>query len=214
MAALDTLPVRAGSAELPGERKATRRSAAKEAAAGRSSLRWLTAVGRWSSVVLLTAAVLAAVVLIIFPRVTGSQSYSVLTNSMAPKYSPGTFLVVKPAAFDELKYGDVITFQLASGRLDVVSHRIVGFGATQAGARTLITKGDNNSISDPSPVQEVQVKGKLFYAVPFVGYIANALGNTDRNAWMSVGAAGLIGYGAFVIVRGIRTRHRAPKQAA
>lgn len=212
MAALDSLPAGAGTAEIPGGRKAT--PAGMEAASGPASVRWLTAAGHWASVVLLAAAVLAAVVLIIFPRVTGSQSYSVLTNSMAPKYAPGTFLVVKPAAFDELKYGDIITFQLASGRPDVVSHRIVGFGATQAGAKTLITKGDNNSLNDPSPVQEVQVKGKLFYAVPFVGYVANALGNTDRTTWMSVVAAGLIGYGAFVIFRGIRNRHRAPKQAA
>jgi signal peptidase len=155
---------------------------------------------------LLLIAVFAALVLIIFPKVTGSQTYAVLTNSMAPKYSPGTYLVVKPTAFSELKAGDVVTFQLESGKPAVESHRIVGFGTTQTGEKTLITKGDNNDINDPNPVRELQVKGKLFYAVPYVGYIANALGNSDRGLWVSVGAAGLIGYGALLIFRSIRKR--------
>jgi signal peptidase len=125
---------------------------------------------------------------------------------MAPKYSPGTFLVVKPAAFSELKYGDVVTFQMESGLPAVETHRIVGFGATQAGEKTLITKGDNNDINDPKPVRELQVKGKLFYAVPLVGYAANALGNADRGLWVAAGAAALIGYGLLLIVRHIRSR--------
>ena len=76
---------------------------------------------------LLMVAVFAALVLIVVPRATGSQTYTVLTNSMAPKFPPGTFLVVKPVDFDELKYGDVVTFQLYSGRPEVETHRIVGF---------------------------------------------------------------------------------------
>ena len=39
------------------------------------------------------------------------------------------------------------------------------------------------------PVREVQVKGKLFYAVPFVGFIANGLGNSDRGAMAQIGRA-------------------------
>ncbi|MEA2292266.1 MAG: signal peptidase, partial [Solirubrobacteraceae bacterium] len=159
---------------------------------------------------LLMVLVFAALVLILVPRATGSQTYTVLTNSMAPKYSPGTFLVVEPAAFSELKYGDIVTFQLESGKAGVETHRIVGFGAAQAGEKTLITKGDNNDVNDPNPVRELQVKGKLFYAVPFVGYVANTLGNADRSLWMTIGAAGLIGYGALLIIRTIRSRHRKP----
>ena len=44
-----------------------------------------------------------------------------------------------------------------------------------------MTRGDNNGTNDAEPVRELQVKGKLFYAVPYVGYAANALGNADRN---------------------------------
>ncbi len=187
----------------PTDVAATRRSGADGEPKGPGTL---AAVGRFLNLAVLMLAVFAALVLIVVPRATGSQTYTVLTNSMAPKFPPGTFLVMKPVAFDELKYGDVVTFQVYSGRPDVETHRIVGFAATQEGEKTLITKGDNNGVNDAEPVRELQVTGKLFYAVPYVGYAANALGNADRNMWVTVGAAGLIGYGALLVVRGVRSR--------
>ena len=146
----------------------------------------------------------AALVLIVLPVATGSQTYTVLTNSMAPKFPPGTFLVMKPVDFDQIQYGDVVTFQLYSGRPEVETHRVVGFGATQQGEKTLITRGDNNGANDPEPVREIQVKGKLFYAVPYVGFVANALGNSDRGTWTVVAAIGLIGYGAVTVFTSVR----------
>jgi signal peptidase len=187
---------------------------ARGEASGRHAVWWLAPAGRSINFVLLMVAVFAALVLILVPKATGSQTYTVLTNSMAPKYSPGTYLVVKPTAFSELKAGDVITFQLESGKPAVESHRITGFGTTQSGEKTLITKGDNNDITDANPVRELQVKGKLFYAVPYVGYVANALGNSDRGLWVSVGAAGLVGYGAVLIFRTIRSLRREARAAA
>lgn len=170
------------------------------------------AASRFLNLVVLIIAVFAALVLIVVPKATGSQTYTVLTNSMAPKYSPGTFMVMKPVSFDELKYGDIVTFQLHSGRPEVETHRIVGFGAIQSGEKTLITKGDNNGANDADPVRELQVKGKLLYAVPYVGYAANALGNADRDLWTKVAAAGLIGYGAIVVFRSVRkSRKRGPE---
>jgi signal peptidase len=157
----------------------------------------------------------AALVLIVVPVVTGSHTYTVLTNSMAPKFPPGTFLVMKPVPFEDLKYGDVITFQLYSGKPEVETHRIVGFGATQTGEKTLITKGDNNGAADAEPVREIQVKGKLFYAVPQAGFVANALGNADRGLWTTLAAIGLIGYGTILVFTSVRrSRKRAPVPGA
>ena len=180
-------------------------------AKGAKARRRLSAAGKVLNFVVMMVAVFAALVLIIIPKATGSQTYTVLTNSMAPNFPPGTFLVVKPVDFAELRYGDVVTFQMYSGRPDVETHRIVGFAATQEGEKTLVTKGDNNGVSDADPVREPQVKGKLFYAVPYVGYLANALGNADRNLWTTLGAAGLIGYGALMVFKGLRNRSRSKK---
>ena len=178
-----------------------------------SSRRLLTRVGRGLGVVLLSLALLAVTVLIMLPKVTGSQTYSVLTNSMAPKYAPGTFLVSQTADFDELKLGDVVTYQIESGKPGVITHRIVGFGFLQTGEKTLTTKGDNNDVADPQPVREIQVRGKLLYAVPFVGFVANALGNSDRSLWLAVGAVGLIGYGGFTMLREVRSSRKERQSA-
>jgi signal peptidase len=171
------------------------------------------AVGRIASMSAMLVALFAAVVLIVIPVATGSHTYTILTQSMEQKFPPGTFMVMKPAAFDELKAGDVITFQLYSGRPEVETHRIIGFGATQQGEKTLITKGDNNGANDPEPVRAIQVKGKLFYAVPYVGFVANALGNSDRGTWTIVAAVALIGYGAITVYRSVR-RPRSPQVQA
>jgi signal peptidase I len=138
---------------------------AEEPAATASSARRAgAAVVRLFTLALLMVLVFAALALILVPRFTGSQTYTVLTNSMAPKNPPGTFLAVKPAAFN-----------------------------------------------DPNPVRELQVSGKLFYAVPYVGYVASALGNSDRSLWATIGAAALIGYGALLIVRTLRSRKPGPE---
>jgi signal peptidase len=164
----------------------------------------LRAAGRITSMAAMIVTLFVAGVLIVIPVLTGSHTYTILTKSMVQKFPPGTFMVMKPAAFDELKYGDVITFQMYSGRPDVDTHRIVGFGSTQSGEKTLITKGDNNAVNDPNPVRALQVKGKLFYAVPHVGFVANALGNSDRGTWTVVAAIALIGYGAITVYRSVR----------
>ncbi|MDT0168049.1 signal peptidase I [Pseudarthrobacter sp. BRE9] len=173
-----------------------------------------TVVGRFLSMAAMLVVLFAALVLIVVPVATGSQTYTVLTNSMAQKYPPGTFMVMKPGPFDGLKYGDVITFQLHSGRPEVETHRIVGFGSTQQGEKTLITKGDNNGANDPDPVRAIQVKGRLFYAVPYVGFAANFLGNSNREMWTVIAAAALIGYGTITVYRSIRkTRSRGTMNA-
>ncbi|NUL46986.1 signal peptidase I [Cellulosimicrobium funkei] len=165
-----------------------------------AGLRW---IGQAASFLLLVVFSLAAIVLIIIPMVTGSQTYSVLTGSMAPSYPPGTFLVVKPTDYDSLQTGDVITYQIESGRPDVVTHRIIGFASGQDGERQLITQGDNNDLADETPVMEIQVRGELFYAVPYVGFLANALGQTDRSWVITALAVALIGFGLLSMVRGL-----------
>ncbi|MFF1881400.1 signal peptidase I [Pseudarthrobacter sp. NPDC058196] len=171
-------------------------------------------VGRILSMAAMLVALFAALVLIVVPVATGSQTYTVLTKSMAQHYPPGTFMVMKPVPFDELKYGDVITFQLYSGRPDVETHRIVGFGSTQSGEKTLITKGDNNGANDPEPIRAIQVKGKLFYAVPFVGFVANFLGNSDREMWTVIAAVALIGYGSITVYKSVRKPRKQGNPAA
>ncbi|KRE47547.1 S26 family signal peptidase [Arthrobacter sp. Soil736] len=187
-----------------GQRGSRRPSEAAERHGGPG----LGAAGGVASLLLMVL-VFAALALVIVPQATGYRTYTVATNSMAPKYPAGTFLAVKPVAFSELKSGDIVTFQPNPERPQVETQRVVGFGITQSGEKTLITKGDNNGVTSPAPVHATQIRGRLFYEVPFVGSVADALGNADRGLWTSVAAAGLIGFGALFTVRALRRRRRA-----
>lgn len=120
--------------------------------------------------------------------------------------------MVKPASFSGLNVGDVVTYQIDSGRPEVITHRILSVGADQEGNRTLITKGDNNALADETPVSEVQVRGKLMYAVPYVGFVANWLGNQDRGMFSQLAAGGLILYGIGTMANTVITRRKGSKQ--
>ncbi|MFE4543819.1 signal peptidase I [Arthrobacter sp. NPDC056727] len=167
------------------------------------------AAGRWVNLAVLLFIFLTALALIAIPQATGSRTYSVLSNSMEPTYSAGTFLVVKPAALSQLKYGDLVTYRPAPDSPEVLTHRIVGFGATQNGERTLVTKGDNAAVNDAEPVQARQIMGKPLYAVPLAGYLASALGEADRDLLIMLAVAGLAGQCLLLIYLGARRRRRA-----
>ncbi|WP_104138124.1 hypothetical protein [Arthrobacter sp. ZGTC131] len=62
----------------------------------------------------------------------------------------------------------------------------------------LIIRGDNNGVASPAPVYARQIRGQLFYAAP---YVADGLGNADRDLWMTVAAAGQVGLSGLFIFR-------------
>ncbi|WP_164743430.1 signal peptidase I [Microbacterium sulfonylureivorans] len=159
--------------------------------------------------VLLALVALLAIAVVIVPLVTGSKPYTVLTGSMAPQYPPGTLVIVTPVDISEIDLGDVVTYQLESGKPAVVTHRVAAVGAAADGEPLLITRGDANDADDPDPVRPVQVVGRLWYAVPYVGWINNVVTGEAR-AWALPIVVGLLfAYGIATIVVGARDRRRA-----
>jgi signal peptidase len=157
--------------------------------------------------VLLTAAAALAVAVAV-PRLAGATPYSVMTGSMQPHYPPGTLVVVKPLPVGEIHTGDVITYQLESGEAPVVTHRVVQIGTNLDGDVRLVTQGDANDIPDAEPVRPVQVKGRLWYSVPYLGYLNNVIGGNERRVGIYLVAAGLLGYAAFMFAGSTRERRR------
>ncbi|MCR1783097.1 signal peptidase I [Nocardioides carbamazepini] len=177
----------------------------------RSVISWVTQVVVWL-VLLLIAVALAAAVLV--PRIAGGTPYTVLTGSMEPDYPPGALVVVKPVAVDRIRIGDVITYQRASGRSTVVTHRVVGVGSRLDGEKAFTTQGDANDAPDPAPVREVQIKGWLWYSVPYLGYVNNALTGRQRQVAVLVVSTGLVGYATFMFVGAVRDRRRGRRVPA
>lgn len=164
------------------------------------------AVAVWL-VVVVSVGVLGAAVLV--PRLGGATPYTVLTGSMRPHYPPGTLVVARPVPVDDLRVGDVVTYQLRSGEPTVVTHRVTAIGVAVDGETVLRTRGDANRADDPAPVRAVQVRGRLWYAVPGLGRVVNQLDVTERRAGTWAVAAGLAGYGAWMFASAGIERRRA-----
>lgn len=176
---------------------------------GRHVRRGLThAIRTGASAALLTGVLALAVAVVGVPRLTGAVPLTVLTSSMEPTYPPGTLVVVQATDPDDIRLGDVITYQLQSGRPEVVTHRVIGVTTDTAGQRTFRTQGDNNPQPDPAPVIAAQVKGTVWYAVPFLGWVANGI-DPQIKSWATVAlACGLFGYTTFTVASWARDRGR------
>ncbi len=159
---------------------------------------------------LLAIVLVLGVLAVLVPAVTGSGTYTILTSSMKPSLPPATFVVVTREQPVDLHVGDVITYQLASGKPAVVTHRIVQVRVDSDNSRTFITRGDNNGIADPKPVRPAQIKGKVWYAIPFVGWIAELRRTSIGTTALTIAGLALLAYGVCVVAL-TAARARKPK---
>ena len=157
----------------------------------RSVLSFVVQVASWSFVLAVVAVLAVAVVI---PRIAGATPYTILTGSMTPALPPGTLVVVKPVPVDDIGIGTVVTYQLHSGEPTVVTHRVASVGVNGAGDRVFTTRGDANDAVDAAVVQPVQIRGELWYAVPYLGYANTWLTGAQRQAAVSVVAGALALY--------------------
>lgn len=159
-------------------------------------------IGLGLSAGLLGLLALIGALVIVIPAISGSTPMTILTGSMQPTYPPGTLIIVKPIDAAEIRIGDPITYQIESGKPDVVTHRVIAI-ATTDGQTTFTTKGDNNSAPDAKPVLPLQVRGTVWYAVPYIGYV-NTIVNGDSRAWIvPLVAVGLFAYAGWMLASGI-----------
>lgn len=154
-----------------------------------------------------------AAILIAVPFLAGATPLTILTSSMEPRLPPGTLIVVKPKPVDEIQIGDVVTYQIRSGHPEVVSHRVVRVNSSSDGKRSFVTQGDNNAIADASPVVAGQIKGALWYSVPWIGYLSTAVNGQNRSWIVPAIAVAILGYAGFMLAGGIvdAMRKRRPR---
>ncbi len=98
------------------------------------------------------------------------QPIAVMSGSMSPTFNRGDAVVIKKLSTQEkdlLETGDVIQF--VSGSKFVV-HRIVEITNDDYGNKLFITKGDHNNTIDVDKTSLENVKGKVMFVVPFIGY--------------------------------------------
>ena len=176
---------------------------------GQSLLHYL-AVSLSASVLVLLLGI--AVAVIGLHTLVGGSAMTVLTQSMEPGLPPGTLVVIRPTPVDEIRVGDVVTYQIRSGESAVVSHRVTAKTYTD-GELTFVTKGDNNDAVDPEPVREVQIRGTLWYSLPLLGWVNSILNGANRTVVLAIVAGGLFLYAAASVAGAVRDRRRATVSA-
>lgn len=102
-------------------------------------------------------------------KLLGMDVFLVQSGSMEPKYHVGSVVYVKPVDTDELKVGDVITYQISSTVRG--THRIVEV-VEDGGSRAFRTKGDANEEADLGLVKPSAIVGKVVFSIPLLGYFA------------------------------------------
>lgn len=174
------------------------------------ALWWVRQTLSWTALLAICAIILIAVVI---PWAAGAQRYTVLTGSMTPTYPPGSLLVVKPTDLENYAAGTAITYQLKSGEPAVVTHRIIAVKQDTLGNRTFITRGDANTRADSEPVVPEQIRGRVWYGLPYLGHVNNWLTGGSRAAILVVAISGLFGYALWMFTSDFRDGRRARREA-
>jgi signal peptidase len=158
---------------------------------------------------LLSLVLMMAVLVVALPMLTKSTPYTVLTSSMTPSYPAGTLVVVKPTDVQQIRIGDVITYQIASNQPEVITHRVIQIVQPAKAGDTVkfVTKGDANSLADPV-VKPVQVRGVVWYAVPYIGWVNNVINGGTRTVIVPIIAGGLFLYAGFMVASSLMGRRR------
>lgn len=129
--------------------------------------------------VLCRLVVAAAIGFLVFvgvgPHTGRYQVLTVLSGSMRPTAPPGSMVVVVPVPLEQVRVGDVITFQPPGEDHRVVTHRVIE--VLNPGPRPSVrTRGDANATADP---WTATLSGDRVYtmraAIPHLGTLVRVL---------------------------------------
>lgn len=105
---------------------------------------------------------------VLFVQCSGAKCFAVQSDSMMPTFRRGDIVVVRKTDFDALHEGDVISAHFPQGD-GVFTHRILQID-TQS--RQVTTRGDANMSDDPQVTAADRIIGKVWFSVPWVGFLS------------------------------------------
>ena len=164
-------------------------------------------VGAMLSAAVVVAILALAVGVTVVPAVVGGHTLTVLSGSMAPRLPVGSVVVDKPADPATLRVDDIITYELGD---DLITHRIVAIKQTADGP-LFTTQGDANEIADTKPVAASQIRGRLWYVVPYIGTVRGFL---LSRAGLIAGSAAVLLIGAIWLLARVNRPGTDPDERA
>lgn len=121
--------------------------------------------------VIITIALAAFILVVCLQRFSNNKisffnfrMFTVVSQSMTPKYDIGDVLISKETGPSKIEEGDVISYLGSYGDFSgkVITHRVVGVEKREDGKYYFRTKGDANIVEDPI-VSEDQLYGVVVY---------------------------------------------------
>ena len=126
----------------------------------------------WTGNLLLALVILAMVFFFLAPHFLGMNFFTIHGGSMMPTIPVGSVVAVKSVGASTIKAGDIITFRTGTEADKVITHRVVEV-SNDSGALSFRTAGDSNAKPDGNVVLAENVVGKVWFHVPFLGYLSS-----------------------------------------
>ena len=105
------------------------------------------------------------------PSFLGIKSFVIVSESMEPTIITNDVIFIVDTSKENLEVGNIISFRTGDY---INTHRIVRI-EEQNGEDVYITKGDNNSNEDRTPVKFQDIEGKYLFRLPKIGKITEML---------------------------------------
>lgn len=134
--------------------------------------------------VLVSLFIVIVVSIIFVQRITNNKlnlggygMYTVVTESMVPKYKVGDIVFSKKVAYDQLKVKDDVVYLGKEGSFNdkIVTHQIIGKEVID-GRKALHTKGIANDTEDPI-VYEEQILNKVLFKCNVLSFVSGIVNN-------------------------------------
>ena len=126
--------------------------------------------------IILLALVLLAFAAVTVPRLFGIQEYAVESGSMEPELKESSLAFIENTNAQDLVPGDIIAY-IPDSSVNAASFLRVT--ENDIDSKQVLAKGDAAGFQDVVTVEYAQIKGKVVFSVPLVGFIFK----TNKNKW-------------------------------
>jgi len=120
----------------------------------------------------------------------------VASGSMRPTMEVGDIAISIKTPLETIKVGDIIQYWQEG---EMILHRTVEIRG-EGDARLFITKGDANPEPDIDPVQVAQIKGKLVFTIPKLGWISIYIKTAIINIWLLLSTNTTLAYATLTAI--------------
>jgi len=134
------------------------------------------------------------------------ESYQVRGVSMLPSIRDGDLILNRPVAPQDIRVGDIITFEHAHEQAPLITHRVIRiYLDPRDNTRIFIAQGDNADIED-RPISGDAIVGRLVFVVPSLGAAQQWISANLFLAALSISAVFVLFWGiAMLLLMKLRT---------